>query len=128
MDANAVGRLDAAVGGPDGPVNQALPLRVEWAADPGAVAAAIADERLVGLYTFWLGLETFPLLPAARAIVPADLLRVWPNVAIGDLERRRVRYRNVGSDLVAKLGVDVSGCFLDEVVHGTKRALLEALY
>lgn len=109
-------------------MSQALPLRVEWAADPGTVAAAIGDERLVGLYTFWLGLDTFPLLPAAGAIMPGELLRVWPNVVMVELMERRVRYRMVGSDVVAKLGVDVSGRYLDEVARGTRLALLEALY
>ena len=107
---------------------QALPLRVEWAADPGAVAAAISDERLIGLYTFWLGLDTFPLLPAARAVVPVDLLRVWPNVAIVAPESGRMRYRMAGSEVVARLGADVAGRFVDEVAGGIRLALLEALY
>jgi hypothetical protein len=108
--------------------NQALPLRVEWAADPGTVAAAISDERLVGLYTFWLGLDMFPLLPAASAIVPGDLLRIWPNVAIVAPEGNRMRYRQLGSDVVAKLGANASGRCLDEVARGTRLALLAALY
>jgi hypothetical protein len=107
---------------------QALPLRVEWAADPGAVAAAISDERLIGLYTFWLGLDTFPLLPAARAVVPVDLLRVWPNAAIVAPESGRMRYRMAGSEVVARLGADVAGRFVDEVAGGIRLALLEALY
>jgi hypothetical protein len=128
MDATAGDRAPASGANDDGQAGQALPLRVEWAADPGAVAAAISDERLVGLYTFWLGLDTFPLLPSARAIVADELLRVWPNVAIADLEGGRVRYRRVGGDLVAKLGMNASGHLIDEVARGTKLALLEALY
>jgi hypothetical protein len=107
---------------------QALPLRIEWAADPGAVAAAIGDERLVGLYTFWLGLDTFPLLPASRGLVPGELLRVWPNVAIAAQDGGRMRYGALGVDVAAQLGADASGRFLDEVAHGTRAALLAALY
>src|SRR5262245_30820631 len=107
---------------------QALPLRVEWAADPGAVAGAICDERLIGLYTFWLGLDTFPLLPASRAIVPVDLLRVWPNVAIVAPEGSRMRYRMLGREAVARLGDDVPGRFVDEIAGGIRLAILEALY
>jgi hypothetical protein len=107
---------------------QALPLRIEWAPDPGAITAAIGDERLVGLYTFWLGLDTFPLLPASRAIVPGELLRIWPNVAITAPEGRRMRYGMLGGDVVAQLGADASGRFIDEVAGGTRLALLEALY
>jgi len=105
-----------------------LPLRVEWAPDPGTVAAAIGDERLIGLYTFWLGLDASPLLPAPGAVSPADLLQVWPSMVIVDLEGRRARYRMVGSDVAAKLGIDLSGRYLDEVSRGRRLALLEGLY
>jgi hypothetical protein len=107
----------------------AFPIQVSWAADSGALAGAIADSRLLGVYATWLALPEFPALPPLASIDRAEMARIWPNLVV--VERtldRRLRYRAAGPEVVDRLGRDIAGLFLDEIMTGSSLSVLIALY
>jgi hypothetical protein len=103
--------------------------QIEWAADAAALGDAIADRRLLAIYASWLGMPEYPVLPALASIDRADLMRMWPNAVLVDVTPQgRFRYRTAGPEVVQRLGRDIAGTYMDEIVAGSSLATLTALY
>ncbi|MEA2778492.1 MAG: hypothetical protein QOK29_36 [Rhodospirillaceae bacterium] len=66
---------------------------------------------------YWEGLRQGDSLPARSALDPGDFVYCLPNVMVMDLsyEPLRVRYRLVGSAVVASAKLDFTGRYLDEI-------------
>jgi len=76
---------------------------------------------LQALFAYWSGRCGKRAMPDRRDIDPVTLPPfVLPNLAMFDLVEgaRRVRVRLLGTDVVARLGKDFTGRFIDEVMSG----------
>ena len=69
------------------------------------------------LYAIWRRKRGDSDLPRRADFDPAEMKRLLPNIIISDLEPQpfRVRYRLVGTKVVAASGFDFSGRYLDEI-------------
>ena len=83
------------------------------------------------LYHYWLDKRGDQAWPDRRAIDPADLKQILPNLAIieiiGAKADPRFRYRLVGTAIVAVYGVNPTGKFIDEITTGAYRDFLLGL-
>jgi hypothetical protein len=80
------------------------------------------DPQFVALYHYWNKKRGRRAMPARREIDPAELpAPMLPYVFMVDLsgDPPRWRYRLIGTEIVARLGVEPTGRFLDDVL-GTK--------
>jgi hypothetical protein len=104
-------------------------IQIAWAADPAALGDAIVERRLLGVYASWLGMPEYPRLPALASIDRADLMRIWTNAVLVEVTREgRFRYRTAGPEVAKRLGRDIAGQFMDEIISGSSRATLTTLY
>jgi hypothetical protein len=103
--------------------------RVEWAADAAAIGQAITDGWLLQLYAYWLGLDCMPAMPSPRGIDAQDMIQHWPGLVLVEVvPPARLRYCLVGPKVTARIGLNPTGRFIDEVVTGARLAVLNALY
>jgi len=83
------------------------------------------------LYYYWLDARGDQPWPDRRAIDPADLKEILPNLAIieilGAPANRRFRYRLVGTAIVSVYGTNPTGKFIDEITAGAYRDFLLGL-
>ncbi len=90
-----------------------------------AVRSAPAERCLLGLLEYWEGLQREPgKLPGRQHLDPVDIpTRVLPYVVISDVERDpfRVRFRLVGTRVVAGSAFDFTGRYGDEVCLPERR-------
>jgi hypothetical protein len=97
-----------------------------------ALAARIADARLATVYSYWSARRPRPpgLLPGRSAIEPLELHQVWPQLILADVlgAAQRVRYRLVGTEVVARWGTDDTGRYLDEMPASRSTDLSIKLY
>ena len=89
--------------------------------DSEAFAPRIKDARLSYLLLYWCtrraaGVPT--LIPGRADFDPLKLGRLLPSLLLGDVvgAEWRLRYRLVGTGIVDRLGTDLTGQYLDEVV------------
>jgi hypothetical protein len=69
------------------------------------------------LYEHWLAVTPPNGLPGRQHIVPEDIVALWSNLFMVDVNRAplRYRYRFCGTELVRAFGREVTGRWLDEV-------------
>jgi hypothetical protein len=88
------------------------------------------DAWFIALFNYWNTKRGRRAMPARLEIDPAELpARMLPHAFMVDLsdDPPRWRYRLIGTEIVARLGVEPTGRFLDDVL-GTKYCrYLEAL-
>jgi CheY-like chemotaxis protein len=105
-------------------------LRVRFAALLGSWAID-RNATLRRLYRYWLDKRGERPWPDRRAIDPAELKEILPNLAIieivGAANEPRFRYRLVGTAIVDAYGVDLTGRFVDEMKPGAHRDFLLGL-
>ncbi|HEY9568631.1 MAG TPA: PAS domain-containing protein [Thalassobaculum sp.] len=90
----------------------------------------IADPRLRSLYDYWLARRgDRPLLPRAD-FDPADLLRLLKFLILADVgdAGRAIRYRVVGTEIVAAYGVDYTGWTIQQLTSGPTLDYTYTLY
>jgi hypothetical protein len=82
------------------------------------------------LYDYWDRLRGDRVAPSRRDIDPAALHDLLPNLMIVDIERHpfRVRYRLVGTEIVAVTGFEFTGRYLDEIALPEDDADFAAFY
>lgn len=70
------------------------------------------------LHQYWDGKRGDRAMPARADIEPGDIKHLLPNLLIVDLEAEpfRVRYRLLGTKVVAESGNDFTGRYLDEML------------
>lgn len=91
----------------------------------------IGDKELLALYDLWRSQFHGGNLPSRSDIDPVTIpARVLPYVVLADVVDggRRIRYRLVGTNMVAEWGQDFTGKYLDEIMEGSYRAFLESLF
>lgn len=78
---------------------------------------AIDHPRLMQLYEYWNDKRGNRSMPSRADLDPLDLRALLPNIALVDIEEgpRRYRYRLVGTALIAVLGQDLTGKYLDQM-------------
>jgi hypothetical protein len=103
--------------------------------DGAALAVRIKDARLATVYSYWWARRPSrpgepPLLPGRSDIEPLELHKVWPQLLLADVvgEEKRIRYRVVGTEIVARWGKDDTGCYLDEMPASASTKLSLKLY
>ncbi len=79
--------------------------------------ARLASEDLVQLFDYWLARRGSRAMPSRKDIDPLDLRRHLPRLMLMEVlhEPFRVRYRLVGTDVVAATGEDRTGRTSDAV-------------
>ena len=77
------------------------------------IESALIDQ----LESYWRSKRGAGNLPARDDIDPADLVPLLPYILLTELEPApfRVRFRLVGTQVVAQSGKDFTGCYLDEL-------------
>lgn len=92
---------------------------IVWGA--AEVRRAPAERSLLTLLDYWESLPRGPRkLPGRQHLDPLDIpVRVLPYIVISDVERApfRVRFRLVGTKVVAGCAFDFTGRYWDEVCH-----------
>lgn len=75
------------------------------------------SERIDRFHAYWQSLCPDGLLPSRQQVDPSDIRPLLPNVIIADIEREplRVRYRLVGTAIVAASRREITGRYLDEL-------------
>jgi CheY-like chemotaxis protein len=83
------------------------------------------------LHRYWLGKREGRRWPPRRAIDPADLKEILPNLAIievvAGVEQLRFRYRLAGTALVQAYGLNPTGRFVDEITADEYRPFMVGL-
>lgn len=69
------------------------------------------------LHEWWMGHRPEGDIPDRSALLPEHLAPLLPNILMTDIEASpfRVRYRLVGTKVVANVGFDFTGGYLDEL-------------
>jgi hypothetical protein len=84
------------------------------------------------LYRYWTELRGVRLMPSRGEIDLVHLRGLLPKLMIidvvGSAERPQFRYAMLGTDLLARLGRDVTGKCADEVLEGHHRKFMLDLY
>lgn len=78
----------------------------------------LAEERLRAMYAYWLSRRLGEAPPPLSAIDPLALPRgALPWITVLEVERQPLRFRSrlVGTEVVAGIGVDHTGRYLDEL-------------
>jgi hypothetical protein len=96
-------------------------------------AAARTDLVLLQqLYRYWLQKRGTRAMPARGDIDLVKLHALLPKLMLLDVvgrpETARFRYAMLGTDLLARLGRDVTGRFADQVLEGEHRKFMLELY
>jgi hypothetical protein len=90
----------------------------------------VGSERLRRLFDYWQGKRVAGALPARATLDPVDIPDLLGSVALIDVLRDplRFRFRLVGTEIVARLGTDLTGRSLDDHPWPEYRALLRHAY
>jgi hypothetical protein len=83
----------------------------------GYDASVLSGTKVRRFAEYWQGLCSGRALPPRRELEPAAFVHCLPNVLLMDLSHSplRVRYRLVGTAVVAISKLDFTGCYLDEL-------------
>lgn len=75
------------------------------------------SERIARFHAYWRSLCPEGALPSREQVDPSDIKPLLPNVIIVDIEQEplRVRYRLVGTAVVAASRREITGRYLDEL-------------
>ncbi len=104
----------------------------EWR--EGDIAAAITYPNLLRLYDYWRACGDADRLPARRNIDPVEMAFILGNLILVDIERDSdggidgFRYRLIGTNLVDRLHVEMSGRRLDEHPDPSFRVFAHRVY
>jgi hypothetical protein len=92
--------------------------------------AQIPNERLRRLYLYWQDKRQGREFPARRDIDPAEFLFVLGNVILLDVtyEPMQFRFRLMGSNIVARIGYDMTGRSIDDIPDADRRNYAQKLY
>lgn len=85
---------------------------------PSFLSAGEAPSQAIqDMHHYWTAVRGARELPRKADIWPGDIKPLLPNVLLVDIERApfRVRFRLVGTKVVAATGFDFTGCYLDEI-------------
>lgn len=84
--------------------------------DSGAIGSALVQE----LHRYWDGKRQGRAMPRKADIDPSEMKPLLPYLLLADFaaEPFRLRYRLVGTEIVAIYGVDFTGRWLDELDFG----------
>ena len=79
---------------------------------------------------YWRGKRADRAMPARADIDPAEIKHLLPNLLIVDLEAEpfRVRFRLLGTKVVAESGNDFTGSYLDELIPADREDHWERCY
>ncbi len=83
---------------------------------PGDFAAAIENDRLRRLYLYWDEKRRDRLFPARRDLDPLDFPYALGKIMLIDVSHDplQFRFRLYGTELVDRMGIDVTGLSLDK--------------
>ena len=89
-----------------------------------------SDPILGRAYEYWEGKCNGRVMPRRRDIEPSEITRLLPYLQINEFVDggARIRYRLVGTGIVATQGHDHTGKFLDEILSGSRRRYFEDCY
>jgi hypothetical protein len=94
----------------------------------------VGDERLKGLYGYWVKHWKGSKLPGRQDIDPIAMgaavlpLLLLTEVVRGEGQAYRLRYRLVGSEIEARFNSRMTGRFIDELMHGQYLSYIVQLY
>lgn len=82
------------------------------------------------LWTYWVGRGRDGALPARRDLDPLDFVFALGRVALVDVLRGplRFRYRLMGTDIVSRVGADLTGKTLDQYPDPEQRVVMLERY
>lgn len=82
------------------------------------------------LHRYWSGKRGDRAMPARADIEPGEIKHLLPNLLVVDLEAEpfRVRYRLLGTKVVAESGIDFTGRYLDEMLPADTEDEWETCY
>lgn len=113
--AATIGRGQICGRGPSvgGPLPEGHRTLSQIAHDPGILAGA----KVKRFAAYWQNLRKGDRLPARADLDPADFVYCLPNILLMDITQPplRVRYRLIGSEVVAIAKLDFTGRYLDEI-------------
>lgn len=85
----------------------------------------IASERLRQLVQYWSLKRGGQRMPSRADIDPVDIPRLLPYLRLVDVLREpeiRFRYRLIGTAIVERMGIDITGRYIDESLFGRHTA------
>lgn len=94
--------------------------RADAAGKPSADVRTIRSPLVRELDAYWTAKRAGRAMPRKSDIDPAEIKALLPYVLLGEfsVEPLRLRYRLVGTEVVAVYGVDFTGRWLDELDFG----------
>jgi hypothetical protein len=104
----------------------------EWR--EGDIATAITYPNLLRLYDYWRARCESDRLPARRNVDPVEMAFILANLILVDVERGPdgvldgFRYRLIGTNLVDRLHIEMTGRRLDTHPDPNFRALAQRVY
>jgi hypothetical protein len=98
--------------------------------DHGSFRRRIAHPTLQTLYDFWLARRGDRIAMLRADLEPTAIPLLLKNLILTDVSNggRAIRYRLVGTDIVAAHGVDYTGKTIDEFTGGTILEYVRTLY
>src|ERR1043165_4802710 len=92
--------------------------------------ARVASPLLRRFHAYWTEKRGERAMPAYRDFDPLEFAWALGKVSLIDVEREplRFRYRLVGSEHVARLGIDMTGKLVDDFASPAIRRILQASY
>jgi len=89
------------------------------------------DRVLLSLFAYWERCRNERVMPHRRDIDPVDIERfVLPHLVLAEYVDggARIRYRLVGTGMVARFGIDFTGRHTDEIMTGSYLAFINGLF
>lgn len=85
-------------------------------AKAGDILREVRNPALRSLLRYWVSIHPGDRLPSRQDFDPLDVLQALPNLVLTDVERDPLRFkvRLMGTAVVAAMGRDLTGHFLDE--------------
>lgn len=98
----------------------ALPAGAGSPVGPGLSIGPIASPLIHELHDYWNAKRGGRAMPRRSDIDPSEIKRLLPYVLLGEFagDPVRLRYRLVGTEVVAVYGIDFTGQWLDEIDFG----------
>jgi hypothetical protein len=98
--------------------------------EPASFRRRIADPELQALYDYWLDHSSDGAVMARDDLDPAAFPHLLRNLILSDVADagRDIRYRLVGTDIVAAHGFDFTGWTVDRLTSGATLAFTRRLY
>lgn len=81
-------------------------------------AAQCTSTKVLTLYEWWRSKGGPLTVPDRSAVDPFELKALLPNIIIAETEHSpfRIKYRLVGTKVTEITGLDITGCYLDELL------------